>query len=209
MNNPHYHHHHHIWQQPFYYQPYPVFGPPFVYNNQVISPSRYNPGPSRSVEYVDDIAILNTPNTLHHHPNWAIQPHSSYLHHDQYYLPYDPTPENPSFHSPSVSRAFEEFLDETLILLNLEAADSSLQDGPSGSGLSEETISEHLHVYTTQGKIADGEEAETCTICLDEFGENEKVGMLECRHKFHSECITSWLLSKNSCPMCRSTALKV
>ncbi|KAK9063853.1 hypothetical protein SSX86_017725 [Deinandra increscens subsp. villosa] len=187
--NPRYHHYN-IMQQPFSYYPYPypVFAPPFVYNNQAIGPSRYNPPDrSRSVEYVDEVAY--------------------------YYLPYDPTPpENPSFHDSSdhVSRAFEEFLDETLILLNLEADDdSSLQDGASGSGLSAEKISEQLHVYTGQGKTTEGEDVDTCSICLEEFGENEKVGMLECRHKFHSECITSWLLSKNSCPMCRSTALKV
>ncbi|KAL8258003.1 hypothetical protein R6Q59_030044, partial [Mikania micrantha] len=54
------------------------------------------------------------------------------------------------------------------------------------------------------------EEADVCSICLDEFEKNNaKMGRLDCGHQFHEGCIKHWLLSKNVCPMCRSTALTV
>ncbi|GKE25968.1 putative zinc finger, RING/FYVE/PHD-type containing protein [Tanacetum coccineum] len=79
----------------------------------------------------------------------------------------------------------------------------------SGSGLSEEKILEHLNVTTTQGKKCEGEEVDSCAICLSEYEENEKMATLRCGHGFHVECIKSWLLRKNVCPTCRATALTV
>ena len=52
----------------------------------------------------------------------------------------------------------------------------------------------------------------TCSICLDEFSENEKCIKLPCKdnpHYFHSgndKCpgIIEWLKKSNTCPMCRT-----
>ena len=51
-----------------------------------------------------------------------------------------------------------------------------------------------------------------CPICLDEL-ENKNICVLECKHKFHENCITVYVLSKQDrvkekikdvhCPMCR------
>ncbi|PWA52896.1 Zinc finger, RING/FYVE/PHD-type [Artemisia annua] len=79
----------------------------------------------------------------------------------------------------------------------------------SGSGLSEEKILEHLNVTMTQVKKCEGEEVDDCAICLSGYEENEKMATLQCGHGFHVECIKSWLLLKNVCPMCRATALTV
>ncbi|XVF46116.1 hypothetical protein PTKIN_Ptkin03bG0000900 [Pterospermum kingtungense] len=47
-----------------------------------------------------------------------------------------------------------------------------------------------------------------CPICLGEFAEGEKVGVLPmCRHGFHARCIDIWLLSNSSCPLCRQAML--
>ncbi|KAD2804500.1 hypothetical protein E3N88_37877 [Mikania micrantha] len=110
----------------------------------------------------------------------------------------------------SLMREYEALLEESLIMQELED-DPALQQltaGTNGSGLSEEEISKHLHVYTSQAANCEHEEADVCSICLDEFEKNnEKMGRLECGHRFHEGCIKRWLLSKNVCPMCRSTAL--
>uniref|UniRef100_A0A7S2LQY3 RING-type domain-containing protein n=2 Tax=Leptocylindrus danicus TaxID=163516 RepID=A0A7S2LQY3_9STRA len=43
-----------------------------------------------------------------------------------------------------------------------------------------------------------------CSVCLDEFEENEVVRQLPCRHLFHGECITPWLTQRSgNCPLCK------
>jgi len=43
---------------------------------------------------------------------------------------------------------------------------------------------------------------EKCSICLKNIYENDFEKTL-CKHYFHKECIDTWLLTKNSCPLCR------
>ncbi|KAJ0715300.1 putative transcription factor C2H2 family [Helianthus annuus] len=182
--DPYYYHQHLILQQQYYYYAYAV-------------PAHYTMVPI-PVQYVDDVAILNT--------MWVNQEHPMHSYfQNQNYLPYPP-PEETSFFNTYDSLT----LDETLIMQEIEEEIFALQGvvaaGTSGSGLSEEEISEHLHVYSAQGKMT---EVDACSICLCEYEKNEKMGRLECGHRFHAECIRRWLLSKNICPMCRSTALTI
>ena len=45
---------------------------------------------------------------------------------------------------------------------------------------------------------------ETCTICLNEFEDDEQCHCLdECNHKFHTKCIISWFRTASTCPNCR------
>jgi len=47
-----------------------------------------------------------------------------------------------------------------------------------------------------------------CVICKENF--NEKVGILECTHKFCENCIKSWIdNNKNKCPICRHVISEV
>jgi hypothetical protein len=49
---------------------------------------------------------------------------------------------------------------------------------------------------------------ETCTICLNEFGEDEQCHYLdECNHKFHTKCIISWFRKASTCPNCRDNTV--
>jgi hypothetical protein len=45
--------------------------------------------------------------------------------------------------------------------------------------------------------------AESCTICLDDFNEKDKVRTLPCKHEFHTKCIDPWLRINKTCPNCR------
>lgn len=46
-----------------------------------------------------------------------------------------------------------------------------------------------------------------CPVCLCEFQHNEKGRLLpKCSHRFHADCIDTWLLSNPSCPVCRASA---
>ena len=42
----------------------------------------------------------------------------------------------------------------------------------------------------------------TCSICLDNIS-NSDVKELYCNHKFHRNCINTWLQDNNTCPLCR------
>lgn len=46
---------------------------------------------------------------------------------------------------------------------------------------------------------------EACSVCLEDFKENDEVITLPCsdRHIFHSQCILEWLPRNNACPLCK------
>ncbi|MFS8001114.1 putative transcription factor C2H2 family [Helianthus anomalus] len=184
MDPYYYYHPHPILQQQYYYYYYYAYTVPAHYTILYPQP------------YVDDVAILNT--------MWLNQEQPYFQ--NQNYVPYQTPPlEETSFFNTYDSLT----LDETLIMQEIEEEIYALQGlvaaGTSGAGgLSEEEISERLHVYSSQGKMS---EVDACCICLGEYEKKEKMGRLECGHRFHAECIRRWLLSKNVCPMCRSTAL--
>lgn len=43
----------------------------------------------------------------------------------------------------------------------------------------------------------------TCTICLEDFTEDEMVFLLPCRHLFHGACVNEWLKRHGNCPNCK------
>lgn len=40
-----------------------------------------------------------------------------------------------------------------------------------------------------------------CSICFDEC--LKELGILECGHVFHYECVLAWNIKEKSCPLCR------
>ena len=46
-----------------------------------------------------------------------------------------------------------------------------------------------------------------CTICLEEFNNDEEIIKLKCNHLFHSKCIDDWIEKNQSCPLCRINLL--
>ena len=40
----------------------------------------------------------------------------------------------------------------------------------------------------------------------EEYKDNDLLGILKCRHDFHTDCIKKWLQVKNACPVCKSAA---
>ena len=54
---------------------------------------------------------------------------------------------------------------------------------------------EHLKAMTDTTK--------QCTVCQEDYKEDEKLIELPCKHQFHEDCILPWLNIHNSCPTCR------
>ncbi|PWN50331.1 hypothetical protein IE53DRAFT_410982 [Violaceomyces palustris] len=45
---------------------------------------------------------------------------------------------------------------------------------------------------------------ERCTVCLEDWTEDDDCRLLACQHVFHASCVDRWLTSSsNTCPMCR------
>ncbi|PIN16023.1 hypothetical protein CDL12_11319 [Handroanthus impetiginosus] len=90
------------------------------------------------------------------------------------------------------------------------------QIGSVGTGLSEEFIRNNLKIrtFTSSGASFNLEEPPSsdqqinfCVICQTDYEDEVIIGILDCGHDYHKDCIKKWLLMKNSCPVCKSTAL--
>jgi hypothetical protein len=44
---------------------------------------------------------------------------------------------------------------------------------------------------------------ESCSICFENFKENEIVNITKCIHIYHENCINEWLKRNKTCPLCR------
>lgn len=46
-----------------------------------------------------------------------------------------------------------------------------------------------------------------CSICLCEMDSTSVVRKLRCNHLFHADCIDPWLISNQTCPLCKDDVL--
>ncbi|XP_054812635.1 probable E3 ubiquitin-protein ligase ZFP1 isoform X2 [Prosopis cineraria] len=88
--------------------------------------------------------------------------------------------------------------------------------GNVSTGLSEQSISALMktRIYATSTAInpeeeetSEDQETDSCIICQDKYENRQKVGILQCGHEYHADCLKKWLLVKNVCPICKSEAL--
>ena len=69
------------------------------------------------------------------------------------------------------------------------------------------TLRTRRHVVTQQQQYNDLDNTEleiVCAICLGPIQVGDRVGVLECRHDFHVDCLKIWLQRKNQCPLCQT-----
>ncbi|EYU41056.1 hypothetical protein MIMGU_mgv1a022531mg [Erythranthe guttata] len=72
-------------------------------------------------------------------------------------------------------------------IVQLDDLTAAIDNNNSSDGLSEKSRSQSREV---------------CAVCLDALcQENNNIGVLECKHEYHSDCIKKWLRVKNFCPM--------
>ncbi|CAA6665797.1 unnamed protein product [Spirodela intermedia] len=87
------------------------------------------------------------------------------------------------------------------------------QIGDVKTGLSREAILEKLKTRSCTTRSLSKAPSDhmpengTCIICQVEYAEKERIGTLDCGHEYHAGCITEWLLVKNLCPVCKTTAV--
>lgn len=59
--------------------------------------------------------------------------------------------------------------------------------------------------HCTYRPQSEEEEAVTCCVCLEGFGDGELVRATRCSHTFHGHCLERWLMRYHSrCPLCQA-----
>ncbi|PQQ04985.1 E3 ubiquitin-protein ligase MBR2 [Prunus yedoensis var. nudiflora] len=80
--------------------------------------------------------------------------------------------------------------------------------GDVSTGLSEETIVKLMKQRKIFSITAESSaDMEPCCVCQEEYNDEDDIGTLDCGHDFHTKCIKQWLMQKNLCPICKTTAL--
>lgn len=63
---------------------------------------------------------------------------------------------------------------------------------------------ELLPCLTFSAAQISGYMGDTCAICLESYHDGENLKVLPCQHKFHANCVGSWLTKWNTlCPVCK------
>ncbi|XP_066938454.1 E3 ubiquitin-protein ligase RNF126-B-like isoform X2 [Macrobrachium rosenbergii] len=78
-------------------------------------------------------------------------------------------------------------------------------DGTGPPPLSRDQISQIPTVKITKEQAEQGLQ---CSVCMEDFKEDEGVRQLHCEHCYHSDCIIPWLELHGTCPVCRKLLLE-
>jgi len=52
-------------------------------------------------------------------------------------------------------------------------------------------------------KFENAQESKACTVCQDDYNEQDELVEMPCGHEFHDNCVVNWLKLHNTCPVCR------
>lgn len=94
---------------------------------------------------------------------------------------------------------------------NKSPASSPTSHGTSTTATSVENNEKKDSAYETKAsekELEDGMSEDDgelmCSICMVEFEDGERVSDLQCGHQFHVECLKTWVLWRNTCPLCNA-----
>lgn len=101
-------------------------------------------------------------------------------------------------------------VDETLIWEESDIFAHLSSNLSRDHGFSQDTILKLLNTRSfvkTKDRKDSGEGPEICVVCQEEYEEDERIGRLHCRHEYHVDCISKWLLQNKVCPICKAESL--
>lgn len=80
------------------------------------------------------------------------------------------------------------------------------QNNQPSNGLNQEVIDTFpTFLYSNVKGLKIGKSTLACAVCLNEFQDDETLRLIpKCSHVYHHTCIDIWLVSHNTCPVCRA-----
>ncbi len=101
-----------------------------------------------------------------------------------------------------INSAIDENDFESLLML-----DNTPEGGGPSGGVSEEQLTVYPTHLITQTEIdyLDSTNDNKCNVCLAPYVLGEEIRTIACMHKYHRACIDQWLLSRATCPICKTT----
>eukprot|EP00581_Thalassiosira_minuscula_P004677 CAMPEP_0183746052 /NCGR_PEP_ID=MMETSP0737-20130205/66554_1 /TAXON_ID=385413 /ORGANISM="Thalassiosira miniscula, Strain CCMP1093" /LENGTH=437 /DNA_ID=CAMNT_0025981731 /DNA_START=411 /DNA_END=1724 /DNA_ORIENTATION=+ len=79
---------------------------------------------------------------------------------------------------------------------NVTTADEINPCGELSDDAGDETTREEIIIHSN-------DDPHMCTICFLAVESGERIADLSCGHLYHAECLSEWILKKNSCPLCQ------
>ena len=84
---------------------------------------------------------------------------------------------------------------------NLRSENLNFSGDNFSSGMNQINSNNLIETKIDISKLKEDDKA--CSICLEDFENNDKAIFLPCFHVFHSKCINDWLSKKDECPLCK------
>ena len=85
--------------------------------------------------------------------------------------------------------------------------DANIDDGDGNDNYVDNDIDIDNDIDKDETDNTDGDYDEdnevTCTICIMDIEDGDRIGVLPCNHKFHVDCLKQWIKRKNVCPNCQ------
>jgi len=63
------------------------------------------------------------------------------------------------------------------------------------------------HPKSREDKHVQDEGVDSCSICILDLKDRERIADLNCNHYFHADCLSEWIKKKNSCPLCQEEGI--
>jgi len=100
-------------------------------------------------------------------------------------------------------RTVEELL--RLVVLLRRSAEARRQIAVTQSALQRNTAT--VKHRSSQSDEGENESQQECSICLEQFQEDEELRLLPCFHKYHTACIDRWFQHSPACPICKNSII--
>ena len=82
----------------------------------------------------------------------------------------------------------------------------------NGEGLADLTLTEEqmaaMETIAAKGNEGINGNAASCSVCLSDIEQGDKMKKLPCDHMYHVACIDRWLTRSRACPMCKHDCTK-
>lgn len=68
------------------------------------------------------------------------------------------------------------------------------------------SVREASGFWSAVGDDVESQRFPHCAICLERLRLHDEIGLSQndnCKHMFHSVCVTEWLMANKDCPICR------